>query len=882
MSIDIRLALPVLIAWVTVGLLISLPRSLAAAALIGWAAALLLMIAMMIVRGAKIRSTLAGIVVALAATALLLSLAAVRAPERQPALLLDAAGSGRYVTTTATLTQPVGDSAAKTELSPANSGPARRVVFSARLDEVTVGKRTLSASIPATIFATQPHQKIGIGAKIFVSGTLSATDPADAVAMRLFAVGELQVIDAAPWYLQWANELRYRFLRTATALPGDGGDLLPGLAIGVTSAVSEPLDSAMKTTSLSHLTAVSGANCAVVIALVMLVGAACGVPRGLRIGASLLTLLGFVVLVTPEPSVLRAAVMAVIVLATLATGRPVRGLPTLALASFLLLLNDPWLARSYGFILSVLATAGLLLLAGPFTRILARRMPRWLAVAIAVPAAAQLACQPVLILLSPNLPTYGVIANVLAEPAAPVATVLGLIACVTLPVLPMLGQAVAALAWVPSAWVAAVATFFAGLPGAAIPWVPGATGVALIALITVLLLLTLLVRRFGAVRRITGVMLAVMLAGSTGIVGGHAIGQQISRPANWQIAGCDVGQGDAFLVRSLGKVALIDTGRDPKLLRRCLAELSITRIDLLVLTHWDIDHVGGYAAVLGLVDQALIGPNDGAKGTKIAESLAQHGANLRPVSQGEKGLLGELGWEILWPKAVLGSVKPGNDASVTMRFTPAGDCAAGCLSSIFLGDLGMQPQAIMMAANSIGRVDVVKVAHHGSADQNPRLYQALQATVGVIGVGVDNDYGHPTPSLLKILADSGTRASRTDRDGMILLSPAADGAVRVWSEKPAVAASGRPPRASGLPWPRNKLEPHQQQIGAQEVGDFSGRQEWGDLGNTGNENRDHHPAAWLGARAAGRGGAGFGYRRLSGRTGHPQFARNFEDTRRKS
>jgi competence protein ComEC len=124
-----------------------------------------------------------------------------------------------------------------------------------------------------------------------------------------------------------------------------------------------------------------------------------------------------------------------------------------------------------------------------------------------------------------------------------------------------------------------------------------------------------------------------------------------------------------------------------------------------------------------------------------------------------------------------------------VRFDGVGACASGCLSSIFLGDLGEEPQALMMAANRLGRVDVVKVAHHGSADQDERLYETLAASVGLIGVGADNRYGHPTDLLLNILTGVGTTALRTDQDGLILLSPRRDGKIGVWTE--------RSPHASG-------------------------------------------------------------------------------------
>ena len=202
----------------------------------------------------------------------------------------------------------------------------------------------------------------------------------------------------------------------------------------------------------------------------------------------------FVVLVTPSPSVVRAAVMAAIVLLTLASGRAPRGLPALALATIVMLVADPWLSRSYGLALSVLATSGLLLLARPLHAGLARWMPGRLALVISVPLAAQLACQPVLVLLSPSISTYSVVANLLAEPAAPVATVVGLASCLLGALAPPLAPVGAWLTWVPASWIAGVATFFAHAPGSSIPSPGGVLGVVLVIALTAATLLALFLR----------------------------------------------------------------------------------------------------------------------------------------------------------------------------------------------------------------------------------------------------------------------------------------------------------------------------------------------------------------------------------------------------
>ena len=770
MTVDLRLAAPVAAAWIVVGLLIAVPASLAGAAIGAWVATVAIA-GWMALSGRRRESLAVVAVVTLAACALLLTVAAVQSPQRQPPELLAAAHAGRFVTATAVTTEALHS----------GMGP-----FSVTLTRVSVGPRSLDCDLPVTVFGEPPPgAAVGIGSSVALSGTLVASDSADDVAFLVFASKPATLVGGPPWYLGWANDLRSGFSEAASSLPGDGGGLLPGLAIGDTTAVSPALNVAMKATSLSHLTAVSGANCAVVIALIMLAGGALGLSRLWRIAASVVVLVGFVVLVTPQPSVLRSAVMAALVLVATAAGRPVRGVSILSLAALILLAVDPWLSRSYGFVLSVLATGGLLILAGPITRLLARWLPVGIAAIVAIPLAAQLACQPVLILLNPVIPTYGVLANMLAEPAAPIATVLGLVACLVLPVVPAIGHPIAWLAWFPSAWIAAVAKFFAGLPGSAIPWPSGAPGVALAVAVTALGLLAAFPPRGRArgIRRVASSALALVLAGYLGVAGGERARVQLARPGDWQIAVCDIGQGDAVLVRSLGQVALIDTGPRPERLTRCLDALGIDRVNLLVLTHYDLDHVGGTGAVIGRVDRAMIGPRSDAGDERLARQLADSGAVVGQVSRGLTGMLGELRWEVLWPPSPLAGVQPGNDASVTMRFHGTGACASGCLSSLFLGDLGNEPQARMMAVNRIGRVDVVKVAHHGSADQNESLYVKLRATVGLIGVGADNTYGHPTDKLLGILARVGTAAERTDLDGMILVSPRPNGTMTVWTER---------------------------------------------------------------------------------------------------
>ena len=164
-------------------------------------------------------------------------------------------------------------------------------------------------------------------------------------------------------------------------------------------------------------------------------------------------------------------------------------------------------------------------------------------------------------------------------------------------------------------------------------------------------------------------------------------------------------------------------------------------------------------------DEVLVGPTGGVEHERVVSSLLEAGAEVTTAERGLVGVLGELRWEVLWPKS---GASAGNDASIVLAVTPGTECA--CLSALMLGDLGEEAQARVLAGG-LPAVDVVKVAHHGSADQAPRLYEAVRASVALIGVGAENTYGHPTDSLLATLRSTHSTVFRSDRDGLILVSP---------------------------------------------------------------------------------------------------------------
>lgn len=573
---------------------------------------------------------------------------------------------------------------------------------------------------------------------------------------------------------RFAREVRSHFARASSAIPGVAGELLPGLALGDTSRVSEQTADTMRAASLTHLTAVSGANCAVVIAAVWGTIARLGGSRRARVVGALGALGGFVILVGPEPSVLRAAVMALIALIGIARGQPLFGLGVLAIGVLALLAIDPVLAWNLGFVLSVAATAGLLLWSGPLTERLTPMLGRT-ARLVAIPLAAELACQPIIALMSPQLSLWGVPSNILAGWFAPLATALGLLGALLLALWPWVGTLLVWCAAVPAAAVGHIAAAASTLPGSRLPLPEGLTGSVLLASFGVLLLLGVLAARprTRCVGRIGAAGLALVLVGVLGVAPSV---RQLSRPSGWQIAACPVGQGDAFLIRTDRGFVAIDTGPDPLPLRHCLNVLGVPRVELLVLTHYDRDHVGGVSALAGRVDRAWVGPVGDAHGSDVRASLELAGTAVREVRRGESLSLGSASLRVLWPD---GTSEPGNDSSVTVELT------VGSLTAVFLGDLGAEAQEELRHVGVPHDIDIVKVAHHGSADQSAALYSELHPRLGLIGVG-SNRYGHPTPSCLAMLRAAGIAMVRTDRAGIALVDVENDD-ITLWTE------SGRGP-----------------------------------------------------------------------------------------
>ncbi|BCB84468.1 competence protein ComEC [Phytohabitans suffuscus] len=431
------------------------------------------------------------------------------------------------------------------------------------------------------------------GQRLTATGRLLPAGRGDLSAALLSATGPPVRHGEPSWAQRAAGVLRAGLQRACGPLPDEPGGLLPGLVVGDTSRLDPAVDDDFRATGMTHLVAVSGANVAIVIGAVLLVARWARAGPWLSAALCGVALAGFVILARPSPSVVRAGAMGAIGLIALAGGRPRAAVPALAAAVTVLVVWDPELAGDAGFALSVLATSGLLLLAPRWRDGLRRAgVPAGAAEALAVPAAAQFACGPVVAGLSGTVSLVAVPANLLAVPAIAPATLLGVGAAVVSPVWPAGAAFAAWLGGWPAWWLVIVARYGARVPSGNLPWPGGVAGALLLGAVSVAFLIA---ARRRLVRQLAAVVAAAVVIGALPV----RLVASGWPPAGWFVAVCSVGQGDAVLVPvGPGQAVVIDAGPEAAAADRCLRRHGVRAVPLLAVTHFHADHIGGLDGVL--------------------------------------------------------------------------------------------------------------------------------------------------------------------------------------------------------------------------------------------------------------------------------------------
>lgn len=644
------------------------------------------------------------------------------------------------------------------------------------------GGRRLTTRVPVVLITSgSDWGSLLPGQHLRLSGTLVPADGGGRARALVLVRGPPSEVRPPPEAQAWAGRVRDGLHAASADLPAPADALLPAFVAGDAARVPTAVREEFRASGMTHLMVVSGTHLAV------LTGAALAAARWARLppwaaAAIAACLIAAMVLVAgPRPSVLRAALMALIALAALATGRTRGGLAALSAAVLALVLLDPHLARAYGFALSVLATGGIMVLAPGWSRALRARVPlvpRWAADAASVALASQLACLPVLVLLAPEIGWVAVPANTVATPLVPVAMTGGFATAVAASVLP---AAAPVVAWIPGAAVlgiAAIARTAADLhhaapPLTAPPWRGDAAGALALA---VLVAAVLVLRGRARTAFLAGLTAAAVSVAATTCV------LKDWPPDGWALAACDVGQGDALaLATGGGQAVLVDTGEQDAGVDRCLRELGVDRLSLLVLTHDHSDHVGDTVGALrGRSAHAALAPGGFAR-SPGAEHLRAEGVPLHAAEAGQTWTAGPWTLTVLWPEGGAGGIGDAgdseNDRSVVLhaRWSPPPGVDARPMTALLTGDIEEPAQRALMHEGGAQEVDVLKTPHHGAKTQEEAFLTATGARLVLTSVGRDNSYGHPSPETLAVLEGLTEEHYRTDLHGDIAVVPGPGG-----------------------------------------------------------------------------------------------------------
>jgi competence protein ComEC len=687
-----------------------------------------------------------------------------------------------------------------------------------------VGRNDTPARVALRVAATLPAYPAVIpGDVVLVEGSIQAPpdSPYGEYLRRIGADGTLQArsmtVAAAPDSPSRTLEhlRRSAGIALASVLPEPEAGLAAGILIGLRDLVDRDLAAAFTTAGVSHVVAISGWNIAIVAAAIAAMVGRLGRRR--RSVVTIVAIVLYVVFAGASASVVRAGLMAGVVLLARESGRAGQATAALGWAVTILLVVDPGLVRDPGLQLSALATAGLIAWATPLTAALDRfgrgHLPRWLTENLGVSFAAQAATLPLILVSFGRLSLVAPAVNLVVVPLVAPAMAAGLVAMLAGALVMVgtpwvVGAVLAAPAWVLLRILVSIVDAAAALPFASVTLAPPADALTAVA---AGILIVALHRRLArsasrsehvtsspapsapaapsapppaatrtAIRpsgmlatgrwsRVAGLALAVAILVAGGIVA--------ARPAGVaRITVLDVGQGDAILIEgSNGGRLLIDGGPDPD---RLLVALDgrlppwDRRLDAVILSHPHEDHVAGLARLLDryrvkrVFEPGTRGPGPGY--AAWIERLGHPGAPERgSLAAGDHLSVDEIAMTVLWPIAGQVPLEP-----------PDGGTGINNVSIVLLGTVGSSRFLLAgdveqdidphLLATGLPRLDFLKVAHHGSRTATTQAFvDAVRPRVAVASAGTGNPYGHPTKQTIDRLQAAGARVYRTDKDGSV-------------------------------------------------------------------------------------------------------------------
>ncbi len=584
-----------------------------------------------------------------------------------------------------------------------------------------------------------------------------------------YAVGDTEIsrAEVVPWS-QFAVTLRRSILeRLDNLFPIDTVGFARALLLGDTSRLSYEVDRSFQTSGISHVIAVSGMHVSILFSLIYTL---CGKRRVLTAGLGIPMLLLFAAVAGFTPSIIRACIMQSLMIMALLLNKEYDPPTALSFAVLTMLAANPLMITSVGFQLSVGCMVGIFLFSGRIYRYLLNekrlgpakgkslksRLIRWFAGAVSMTLGATVATTPLCAYYFGSVSIVGVLTNLLTLWVITFIFYGIMLACLQSLLWFPLGAAVAEVISWPMRYVLVVAKVLAKFP-------MGAVFMNNAYIIAWLIFTYVLISVFLAGKKKHPVVLGVCIA--LGLCVSVALSWIEPRLDNYRVTVLDVGQGQCILLQNENRYYMVDCGGDygdsaADIAAGQLLSQGITKLDGLVLTHYDADHAGGAEALLSRIPAKALYLPDTEEDNKIRNTLeALYDDRIIWLDSGETLVTED------FPATLFAAdgEKTGNESSICILFQP-GNC-----DILITGDRDSNGELSLMEQVQLPELELLVVGHHGSkSSTSMELLRATTPEMAVISVGEGNAYGHPTQAVLDRLEMMGCQVWRTDLDGTLI------------------------------------------------------------------------------------------------------------------
>jgi competence protein ComEC len=583
------------------------------------------------------------------------------------------------------------------------------------------------------------------------------------------SIQRLRTVDS--WWRSLLATVRERVEVTLRTLfsPKEAA-FLEGLLFGWTDQLDHQTEESFSVLGITHILAASGMNVALIVIPVWWLLARICVQPWIRLIFILPFIMFYVGLAGATPSVLRAGIMASLLLIGKVLDRPVDLLTLIGVSAWVSIFIDPLILWDLGFQLSYGVTIGLIVLTPRLTSFFSF-LPSFLGNALAVTISAELVSVPLLIHTFHVYTPLSILANLYVAPFVAVLVPMGFLLLLMGLLSPFvtawfvpLGNALLYLMLKP--------VLFIGKKGWLLTSFASPSPIFLASYYGGLILLCIeRLKRIQFVRKLSLLMIGVYLV---------VLWHPVSYGNQLLVAFLDVGQGDSIFIRTpSNRVILVDGGGTfksahgeynvgEKIVVPYLRNEGVRQIDMLVLSHPDQDHMMGLFSVLHEVPvKSILIPGFPDESESYKEFLALVQEKKIPLYLAHKGDRWDVDQGL--------SLQIINPPSPYIRGTRR-DVNANCIvfeldygkhSFLFTGDVEGEVEPLMQS--SLHPVDVLKVAHHGSKYSTSTTFlQTVHPRYAIISVGKNNRYGHPDQEVLERLEQEGAHIFRTDESGAVL------------------------------------------------------------------------------------------------------------------